>query len=158
MESCPPSWVKIRQDVPKTWRTQKNLQDACKPTKKGNLLEAKKNCKKNQATARLLLLAVKGNECGVCACIHLPFAKRQFFPPTLVMQSGFDHIHLNGEGQKKFRQFVVRNMAAKKPQVAVRAGCCAARSFLRGCMGRVCTGKFLTGAGFARPNQRLATA
>ena len=158
MESCPPSWVKIRQDVPKTWRTQKNLQDACKPTKKGNLPEAKKIVKKS-GDSKTAVVGSQGQRVRR-VCLH-PFTvcrKAVFSPPTLVMQSGFDHIHLNGEGQKKFRQFVVRNMAAKKPQVAVRAGCCAARSFLRGCMGRVCTGKFLTGAGFARPNQRLATA
>ena len=96
---------------------------------------------------------------GRRVCLHLFFVCRKaVFAPRVALQSGLCHIHLNGEGQKKFRQFVVRNMAAKKPQVAVRAGCCAVRSFLRGCMGKVCTGRLSDRAGFARPNQRLATA
>ena len=150
--------------VKNTARRAENMADAkkfarCVQTdKKRKSARGKKNCKKirRQQVCCCWQSRATSAACVLASIYRLP--KGSFFPPTLVMQSGFDHIHLNGEGQKKFRQFVVRNMAAKKPQVAVRAGCCAARSFLRGCMGRVCTGKFLTGAGFARPNQRLATA
>ena len=80
---------------------------------------------------------------GRRVCLHLFFVCRKaVFAPRVALQSGLCHIHLNGEEQNKFRQFVARGYGSKKGANSCKGRVLGAAVFCGAVWGKVCTGRF----------------
>ena len=74
---------------------------------------------------------------GRRVCLHLFFVCRKaVFAPRVALQSGLCHIHLNGEEQNKFRQFVARGYGSKKATNSSKGRALRCGSYLGGLYGQ----------------------
>ena len=105
--SCPPSWLKKAASRAENMADAKKLQDACKLAENGSASHTRKKLLKKQAIARVrmgrsCLARVSRQPLFGIRCGNGSFCLPLFWGGGV--QDGLCHIHLNGEGPKKFRQ------------------------------------------------------
>ena len=131
----------------------KNCKMRANRQNKGSLPAPTKNCKQIRRQHDCCYWQPRATRAARALVSIFRLPKGSFCPPALALQCGLYHILLNGGEQKKFRQFVAWDMAAKNTK-SIKGRGLRSGSFLRGCTGKICKADFQTGAGVTRPNAK----